>query len=400
MINKIFTVVLCCLSLGVYAQNASFKSGARPMVSSELIYQFDIEDELEETSGLIYYDGGVWSINDSGNDAILYMIEPASKAIVREIHIMNASNVDWEDLAQDDDYIYIGDFGDNMGTRDNLRVLKLAKSNISDQAYQEVTVDFITFHYKNRPDNITGKHNYDCEAFTSCGDYLYLFSKNRLDYKTICYRLPKNPGDYSLEAKDSFNVNGLVTGADYSEKNKELALIGYGKNYVVPFACFFYEFNNDDFFSGEYARVGFVYNHYLQTEGICYKDDREVYISCEGSDLTPPALFTFNTAPYVITGLGEVQTEDNLQHLKVFPNPCDQLQNNEVKVDFTALPVDDYTFSLYDTSGNELFFQKYRFKNNKEKFRLYFDVTTLEAGVYFIHASSKSFRASEKLIIY
>jgi hypothetical protein len=36
------------------------------------------------------------------------------RAVLRTVAITNATNVDWEDIAQDASYIYIGDIGNNF----------------------------------------------------------------------------------------------------------------------------------------------------------------------------------------------------------------------------------------------------------------------------------------------
>ena len=85
-----------------------------------------LESTVEETSGLIYLDGRMITHNDSGGEAALYEIDPASGNVVRTVEIQGATNRDWEDIASDESYIYIGDFGNNSGTRRDLGVYKVS----------------------------------------------------------------------------------------------------------------------------------------------------------------------------------------------------------------------------------------------------------------------------------
>ena len=57
------------------------------------------------------------------------------------------------------------------------------------------------------------------------GDVLLLFSKNNLP-DTEVYQIPKVLGDYELYPKTVVSVNSLITGADYDQKSKVLALTG------------------------------------------------------------------------------------------------------------------------------------------------------------------------------
>ena len=66
-----------------------------------------------------YYDRDLfWGFNDSGGKNILYAFDRSGK-IKMEIEIVNAGNDDWESITQDAKHIYIGDFGNNNGNRNN-----------------------------------------------------------------------------------------------------------------------------------------------------------------------------------------------------------------------------------------------------------------------------------------
>ncbi len=103
-------------------------------------FKYLLPDEVSETSGLIYYDNALWTINDSGNAPILYKLSPETGEVLQRIQIANATNKDWEDLAQDEEHIYIGDFGNNMGKRSKLKILILEKNNIPISGDTSLTV--------------------------------------------------------------------------------------------------------------------------------------------------------------------------------------------------------------------------------------------------------------------
>ena len=208
--------------------------------------------DVEETSGLLFYDGYLWTINDSGNAPKLYKLDTTSGSILQEVTLSDASNVDWEALAQDDEHIYVGDFGNNSGSRDDLGIYKVKKSDIPDSGNGSVSSEFISFTYPDFeiPEN-KSLNNFDCEAMISIEDSLYLFSKNWGDEQTKLYRLPKTAGDYTAVLLATYNVAGLVTGADYNKESKEVTLVGYTNNNFVPFMWLLFDYHDNVLFSDE-----------------------------------------------------------------------------------------------------------------------------------------------------
>src|SRR4051794_18469518 len=71
--------------------------------------------EVAECSALVAsrrHPGVFWSICDSGNPAELYALTREGKLLAK--YTVDATNVDWEDLAADDDgHLYIAETGNN-----------------------------------------------------------------------------------------------------------------------------------------------------------------------------------------------------------------------------------------------------------------------------------------------
>ena len=57
---------------------------------------------------------------------------------------------------------------------------------------------------------------------------------------TELYTLPKIPGSYEIEPIYSYSVNSLITGADYNDELKLVALVGYDFNWNQ----YFYKISN------------------------------------------------------------------------------------------------------------------------------------------------------------
>ena len=79
--------------------------------------KFELPEVVKETSGLLFIDGKIITHNDSGDDANLYELDSLSGNLQRTINITNATNINWEDITEDENHLYIGDFGNNNVTQ-------------------------------------------------------------------------------------------------------------------------------------------------------------------------------------------------------------------------------------------------------------------------------------------
>ena len=240
---------------------------------------------IKETSGLIYYNNRFWTMNDSGGKPIIYAFDDETGKIKQKVKVLFSTNYDWESIAQDSLYIYIGDFGNNSGTRKLYKIYKIAKKSIKHSKDRSVIPEVINFTYEDQTDFTRGhlQTAYDCEAFLCFKDRLYLFSKDWKTRHTTLYILPKTKGTYKAKKVYTFNCNGLITGADISKNNKIVALIGYENFY--PFMWIFTDFKNDNFFSGNKVRLNLNSIYNAQTESIAFKnaDTDTLYVTCERS---------------------------------------------------------------------------------------------------------------------
>jgi hypothetical protein len=254
--------------------------------------------KLSETSGLIYYSGGLWTHNDSRGLPQIYKFDTVTGQIKQTITIENAVNVDWEDITQDSRFIYIGDFGNNFGNRRDLSIYRIKKSQIP--AFGDATLmpELIFFKYSDQSDfsSAFNNNNYDCEAMLSSGDSLYLFSKRWRDHKSMMYVLPKNPGIWVAQKRDSLDAHALITGAAISNTFKEVALIGYNKS--SPVIWFLYDYRGSGFIKGLKQRIKFPRQTGAQTEGITYTHGRNLFISSEKTLICPQRLYRFNSSPW------------------------------------------------------------------------------------------------------
>jgi len=265
----------------------------------ELSLQVEFLDgQLMENSGLILYRGYLWTMNDGGGDPVLYAFHPRTGTVVQSILVNQAKNRDWEDLAQDKDHIYIGDFGNNSGRRIELHIYIVNKKDIPVGQDYEVPAELIRFEYGERKDKSGRLYRspFDCEAFFAWNDSLYIFTKDWSDETTTMYVLPSQPGYYTVYSRDIFPADGLITGADISRNGKMVVLTGY-KDYI-PFTWIFYDYQFPHIFDGKKARLDFWDYVDLQTEGVAILNPQVVFISSEMS-VFPQQLYRLDVSDII-----------------------------------------------------------------------------------------------------
>lgn len=271
------TTILFCLILSTLMNAQEVKKETFKKQKIKLTNSLLLDIKLKETSGLIHWNGKLWTHNDD-TDTNLYALDTLNGSILETYSLSNVVNQDWEEIAQDDSFVYLGDFGNNAsGNRQNLNILKIDKSSLINKVPK---IEYIKFKYENqnefdhkKPNNT----NFDCEAFVVTKDSIYLFTKEWKTNYTTVYTLPKTSGEYIAKQKEVFNVKGLVTGACLFENR--LVLCGYTKR-GRPFIDLFYDFKGNDFFSGSHKKIK-IKPRFLQIEAITTKDGKNYYLTNE-----------------------------------------------------------------------------------------------------------------------
>ena len=180
-----------------------------------------------ESSGLARHEANqsLWTHNDSGGQPELYEMDFRGK-LLSTLRVPEATNVDWEDLAQSSDgTLFIGDMGNNANKRRDLTIYALSPESRTTKA--------ITFRYADQQafPPADEARNFDCEAFFYYNNTLYLFSKNHSKNSHVVklYGLPAQPGDYAIAPRDSIDIKSKVTSADVNPSGTTFALLTYGK---------------------------------------------------------------------------------------------------------------------------------------------------------------------------
>ncbi len=268
-----------------------------------LLTKFKLPKSISETSGLIKIDNRLWTLNDSGGRARLYQISERNGKIVKTLNIQNARNRDWEDIAYDDNYVYIGDIGNNRGNRRDLKIYKIPRSAL--RTAKSVHAEVISFHYSDQKSfkSKLYKNNYDCEAMVAHHGKLYLFSKNWQNNKTRLYELNTQSGKHIATYIATFNTQGMVTGATINEELDILLLTTYSSLLDVNIWAFS-NYRGANFFNGNHKRLNLKTSLHAQVEGITFKDNYRAYMS---SEALQKFIFNFDSTLYELDFSGEFE---------------------------------------------------------------------------------------------
>jgi hypothetical protein len=282
-----------------------------------------LPEEVPETSGLeLTGPNEVWTFNDSGGAATLYLCDTAGN-LLRSLHLANAGNRDWEDIAQDDQgNLYVGDIGNNANDATNLRIYKIPPP--ATVTGDLVIPQVITFAYEDQtafPPPADGLH-FDCEALWWFQGNLYLSTKDRSEPfagETRLYRLPDTPGNHLAERVGTFVHGGdnallnWITAGDVSPDGTKLALLSSDKVWLC------YDFTGDDFFGGQQLRIDLPFAS--QKEAICFVGNDRLFIT----DEEVGGLFGRRLYALDISGLVSRAPSPDQDAVRVYPNPTEGL---------------------------------------------------------------------------
>ena len=335
-----------------------------------------VSPTLNENSGIIFFNGHLFTINDGGNSNSIFELDTLGN-IIREITVTNAINVDWEGISQNSQSVFIGDFGNNSGSREDLCIYEISKQDIEDSQVTEVSAIRRSFKFEDQLDFnwASNAHNFDCEALISTEDSIYLFSKNWLNEETKLYKLPIAWSDTAVAILSTgFNVDGLITDATFDPISERVMLLGYknnGGNLYTSFIWILWDYQDSFFFSGNKRRIEIGSMFTLgQTEGIALYNGTNGYVSSEqiSSVITiPPKLFNFDFSQYLEPESIGHRYGNSFPSL-VYPNPGHS---------YITIHGKKGTYSIYE-------YPSMRFVSSGKNESNRIDISGLNAGTYLI----------------
>jgi len=238
-----------------------------------------LSEELKEISGIQYINDTLLAAhNDGGNGPMLYLLNPNSGKIIKRVVVKGVKNTDWEDIALDGNYLYIGNFGNNENKRKNLSIIRVSWKDalIKDS----ISSEFMTFEYGDQkafpPEKKALK--FDAESISFADGYLWIFTKNRTEpfdgvsnvyrvkFQENTHAILKN--EYSIKIGSKGWMFDSVTGGDFA----------YGYFYLTTYnRVLKYLFSE-----GKFTLVKqYKYNEYNQKEAITVIKDDQIYVANE-----------------------------------------------------------------------------------------------------------------------
>ncbi len=242
-----------------------------------------LSDSINENSGLDFFNDRLFTINDSGNSSEIFEINEETGKI-KNVFKTDLINKDWEAITSDSTNLYIGDFGNNVGSRNDLVIYRIPfDSTLVGLNINEIKP--IPFYYPEQKD-FTPKNlnnNFDTEAMIFLNGMIHVFTKEWASKSTTHYTVDPSITDNQAAQKiENFPTDFVVTDAAYF--NQKLYLVGYTKKAEVFLTVFnesepgiFFQDKPKKYYLGSSLSIG-------QIEGIAV-DEKGIYISGEEFNL-------------------------------------------------------------------------------------------------------------------
>lgn len=230
-----------------------------------------LSDSLRETSGLFFQKDQLFTFNDGGNSATLFQINKKKGKILGTTAIA-LPNRDWEALSGDENTLYLGDFGNNLGNRKDVAIYKITNDSIVS----------IPYYYPEQNDFSLriNSHNFDAEALAFFNGRLHIFTKEWISGNTSHYTVnPEQNKEQKAEKLESYRIGYLVTDAAYNKG--KLYLVGYTKTGRLLLSLFqddgtgrFFSGKPQVYHLGSALRFGQVEGITVNAEGIYLSSER------------------------------------------------------------------------------------------------------------------------------
>lgn len=204
---------------------------------------------IKESSGLVASrstPGFFWTHNDSGDGPFIYAFDSsgAAKGVWR---VSGASAFDWEDMSagpglfSGQNYLYIGDIGDNSERRSEIVVYRVVEPKISasnsgsSKTKPAVTESAEAIHLK-YPD---GKHDAETLMVHPVTGSIFIVTKIPFANPGIYQASPpfSSDGPTTLQRLGELDVpsllGGIITGGDISPDGRRVAFCDYMQAYEI-----------------------------------------------------------------------------------------------------------------------------------------------------------------------
>ncbi len=245
------------------------------------VEEYPLSEELKEISGLeLLNDSTLIAFNDGGNKAELYLLSLEGE-IIKTVELVDIKNRDWEDIAIDDEFVYLGDIGNNNNNRKDLAIIKMRIDDLLSK--KAVTGEKITFNYEEQTAFPPEEESlfFDAEAMVVCNDSIWIFTKDRsvpFQGLSLVYKLPLEPGNYEVAASHRITIGtdgwwkDSVTAADFFD----------GKFYLLTYNRYIVY----DYVDGRFEKsTEHIMDEMAQRESIVVLNEETIFVADEQSPI-------------------------------------------------------------------------------------------------------------------
>jgi hypothetical protein len=246
------------------------------------------EKLIPEASGIVKsrrYPGIFWVHNDSGNPPLLFAIKGDGQ-IVRQFRL-GVPNIDWEDIAIDDQgHLYVGDIGNNTGALPLRAIYRIDEPDPGSPADKPLAASAMTYY------TLPKENRFDAEGLFVDRGSATLVAKYHDGREAELFAVPLEPPSPLLRPTRPRSIGRLpeftepATGADLSSDQTLLAVCSSAVTRV---------YRRDDVDSPAWRLLAVVRYAALPIEGIAW-DGRDIALVAEGGGLYRLAERTWRAA--------------------------------------------------------------------------------------------------------
>ena len=257
------------------------------------------ERAIAESSGLVasrQTPGAYWTHNDSGGGPLIYSFDTRGDSL-GIFSVNGAQNRDWEDISigpgpqSDRSYLYIGDIGDNSGTRADVVIYRVAEPALT-AATRNLTkknpgttepAEAIRLRY---PD---GPHDAEALLVHPVTGHIYIVIKLLISDPTVYEAAPPFTAGKTVTMTQIGTVHvpslfgGVITGGSVSPDGRRVALCDYFQGYELVLPASSNNFND----IWKQKMVGFDLGKRKQGESIAYRNDGKALLATSEGRGTP-----------------------------------------------------------------------------------------------------------------
>jgi hypothetical protein len=249
-----------------------------------------------------------WVHNDSGDSARIFAITGDGRSVLptyskfmhygdepergkrqwEGFEVLNASHGDWEDMAIDEQYLYIADVGNNFNMRRDLAIYAISEIDPT-ASTRSAVIQRWPVHYPEQQTFPPANWHYDAESLFTADGKLYLITKHRETGKlwsfepgAKLYRLDTRHTDESnvLTLIDNSTMITAATGADVSPDGNTLAIIS-----LTDLWLFDKPAEGDQWLSSSWKRIPLNPRAIRQAEAVAWIDDDTLLFTNEQRDI-------------------------------------------------------------------------------------------------------------------